>query len=166
MNKQGDTLSAHHLAEEAEQNALKLLQEGDESYIPRVEVAASYTVGTDPQKALEWLELAYTRGARDSHRLENDLFFDKLHSESGFNALLRRMAMDVAQMRKHAQEQLPDIFSATEPGRAAAGLGCSIIFANETTTDRTLVAQEMGIEARQLLEHRVIKDMDAWRIMR
>ncbi len=122
LRMQGDIQTATHLAEEAEKKAQKELQEGDESYVLPLELAASFSFRGNPQKALEWLGLAYTKGARDYRTLESDPFFEKLHTEARFKELVRRMVADVAQMRAHAQQQLPEIFSPDDQGHAAVSM--------------------------------------------
>jgi hypothetical protein len=163
LQRRGDTANANRLVEEAEQNALKLMQEGDESYVLRLETAASWSLRNNPQKALEWLDVAYTAGAHDYRVLESDLFFDKLHNEVRFRELVHRMTIDVAQMRKHAQEQLPDIFSRSGLSRAADS-GSPIRFPTETTATRTLVTRQTGSRRDRFLPHRNFPEgVAAWK---
>jgi hypothetical protein len=69
-------------------------------------------------KALEWLDLAYSTGARDYRGLEKDPFFEKLRADSRFKQIVQRMANNVSRMRERAREQLPELF--VPPQRAYA----------------------------------------------
>jgi len=108
--RRGDAQTTKHMFEEAEKSARKTIQEGNEAYYPRVELAAIYIVHGSTSKALEWLELAYSTGARDYRGLEMDPFFEKLRADSRFKQIVQRMANDVARMRERAREQLPELF--------------------------------------------------------
>jgi len=108
--RRGDTQTTMRMFEEAEKGALKTIQEGSEAFYPRVELAAIYSVRGNTPKALEWLELAYSTGARDYRSLEMDPFFEKLRADSRFKQIIQRMANNVARMRERAREQLPEIF--------------------------------------------------------
>jgi hypothetical protein len=93
-----------------QRRARKTIQEGNEAFYPRVELAAIYSVRGNTPKALEWLKLAYSTGARDYRGLEMDPFFEKLRADSHFKQIIQRMANDVARMRERAREQLPELF--------------------------------------------------------
>jgi tetratricopeptide (TPR) repeat protein len=107
----GHTQASMLMVEQSETRARSLLQRGNETYYPRIELAAVYSLRGNRQQALEWLELAYASGARDFHALEIDPFFEKLRANSHFREITERMARDVAQMRERAREQLPETFS-------------------------------------------------------
>ena len=98
------------VVEQAENSAQKAIRAGDETFSPRIELAAVHALRGNRQKALEWLELAYAAGARDYRALEIDPFFEELRVDPRFREILERMANDVAQMRERAREQLPEIF--------------------------------------------------------
>ncbi len=108
--RQGDTRMATPLVEEAENTAQKAIQEGNETYFPRIELAAVYSIRGNTLKAFEWLELAYATGAREYLSLEIDPFFEKLRADPRFKEIVGRMANDVARMRERAREELPEIF--------------------------------------------------------
>jgi tetratricopeptide (TPR) repeat protein len=116
--RRGDTQTTKRMFEEAEKRARKTIQEGNEAFYPRVELAAIYTIRGNTPKALEWLELAYSAGARDYRNLEMDPFFEKLRADPRFKQIVQRMANDVARMRERAREQLPELF--VPPQRAYA----------------------------------------------
>ncbi len=111
LQRQGKTQTAMPLIEQAETRARKVIQQGNETYYPRIELAAVNSLRGNTQQALEWLELAYGTGERDYHALEVDPLFEKLRADSHFKQITQRMAGDVAQMRGRAREQLPEIFS-------------------------------------------------------
>ena len=109
--RRGQTQTAMRMVEQSETRAHSLVQQGNETYYPRMELAAMYSLRGNTQQALEWLELAYASGARDYRALEIDPFFEKLRADSHFKQITQRMAREVAQMRERAREQLPEIFS-------------------------------------------------------
>jgi tetratricopeptide (TPR) repeat protein len=108
--RRGDNRTAKRMFEEAEKSARKTIQEGNEAFYPRFELAGIYTVRGNTPKALQWLELAYSTGARDYRSLEMDPLFEKLRADSRFKQIVQRMANDVARMRERAREQLPELF--------------------------------------------------------
>jgi tetratricopeptide (TPR) repeat protein len=110
LQRQGHSRTALPMVEQAESSARKTVESGDETFPPRIEFAALYSLRGDTQKALEWLELAYATGARDYRVLQIDPFFEKLRADPHFKEIVGRMANDVAQMRERAREQLPEIF--------------------------------------------------------
>jgi serine/threonine protein kinase len=120
--RRGDTQTTKRMFEEAEKSARKTIQEGNEAFNPRVELAAIYTVRGNTPKALEWLELAYSTGARDYRGLEMDPFFEKLRADSHFKQIVQRMANDVARMRERAREQSPELFVARQGAYAAQNI--------------------------------------------
>lgn len=91
-----------------------VVQQGNETYYPRIELAAMYSLRGNTQQAFEWLELAYATGARDYHALELDPLFEKLRADSHFKEITQLMARDVERMRERAREQLPEIFSPSQ----------------------------------------------------
>jgi serine/threonine protein kinase len=120
--ERGDTQRTKRMFEEAEKSARKTIQEGNEAFNPRVELAAIYTVRGNTPKALEWLELAYSTGARDYRGLEMDPFFEKLRADSHFKQIVQRMANDVARMRERGREQSPELFVARQRAYAAQNI--------------------------------------------
>lgn len=112
--RRGQTQTAMRMMEQSETRARRVMQQGNETYYPRIELAAMYSLRGNTQQALEWLELAYTTGARDYHSLQIDPLFENLRADSHFKEITKRMDRDVAQMREHAREQLPEVFSPSE----------------------------------------------------
>ncbi len=112
--RRGQTQTAMRLVEQSETRARRVMQDGNEAYYPRIELAASYSLRGNTQQALEWLELAYVSGARDHNALEIDPLFEKLRTDSHFKEIAQRMARDVAQRRDRARGQLPEIFSSPQ----------------------------------------------------
>ena len=109
--RHGNSARAMPLIDKAEQSALETLRKGDESYVPRLELAAVSTLRGNHQKALEWLDAAYATGDNDHRALELDPMFEGLRGEARFNELLKRMIEDVARMRDRSRQQLPEIFA-------------------------------------------------------
>jgi serine/threonine protein kinase len=120
--RRGDTPTTKRMFEEAERSARKTIQESNEAFYPRVELAAIYSVRGNVPKALDWLELAYSTGARDYRGLEMDPFFEKLRADSRFKQIVQRMANDVARMRERAREQLPELFVPRQGAYAAQNI--------------------------------------------
>ena len=88
------------MVEEAEKRARKAVAEGNESFYPRIELAALNSLRENTPQALEWLEHACGSGVRGYHALEIDPFFEKLGADSRFEQLVHRMAADAAQIRE------------------------------------------------------------------
>ena len=106
----GDKAKVLLTLQEREKNARRRIDEGSETYFPRIELAAVYSIRGDAQEAIHWLDLAYATGDRDYRALEIDPFFEKLRSDSRFKEIVERMVNDVARMRQRAKDQLPEIF--------------------------------------------------------
>jgi hypothetical protein len=121
--RKGDTQTATPMINQAEQQARKAVEEGDESFPPRLELAAINSLRGDTQKALHWLDLAYATGARDHRALAMDPFFEKLRADSNFKEIIHRMESDVTRMRERAREQLPEIFAASNQRTADEARG-------------------------------------------
>jgi tetratricopeptide (TPR) repeat protein len=114
LQRRGKIQTAMPLIEQAETRARMVVQQGNETYYPRIELAAMYSLRGNTQQAFEWLELAYATGARDYHALELDPLFEKLRADSHFKEITQLMARDVERMRERAREQLPEIFSPSQ----------------------------------------------------
>jgi len=111
--RKGDAQTATPMIDQAEKYARKAMEDGDESFPPRLELAAIDSLRGDTQEALHWLDLAYATGARDHRALAMDPLFEKLRADSNFKEIIHRMENDVTRMRQRAKEQLPEIFAAS-----------------------------------------------------
>lgn len=119
--RRGDTKTAKRLIEDSEERARKAIEEGDEVFHSRLELAAVYSIRGNRRSALHWLEQAYSTGARDYRAIQIDPLFQNVRSDSKFKEIIRRMERDVAQMRARAREQLPEIFAALDQHTAVPG---------------------------------------------
>jgi len=137
--RKGDTRTATPMINQAEKYARKAVEEGDESFPPRLELAAINSLRGDTQKALHWLDLAYATGARDHRALATDPLFEKLRADSNFKEIIHRMESDVTRMRERAREQLPEIFAAS----------------NQRTADEASPGQAPTQEERHFAEGKV-----------
>ena len=63
--RRGDTQTTKRMFEEAVKSVHKAIQEGNEAFLSRVQLAAICPSLEILPKALEWLELTYSTGARD-----------------------------------------------------------------------------------------------------
>jgi tetratricopeptide (TPR) repeat protein len=109
------------LLEEALAQAKKGLEAGNQSSRVPVEIAAIHATRQENQPALDWLQRGYDQGWRDYRTLARDPMFESLRRERRFEALLQRMAVDVAEMRERAQVrevlELPAVPSAQSAPR-------------------------------------------------
>jgi serine/threonine-protein kinase len=110
LSNLGERESAQALWTQALASAEHSLENGNESFIPRFEIAAIHAARGDTTEALEWLDRAYQAGWRGGGIINRDRFFDGLHGHPRFREIVRRAESDVAAMRRRAEEAHPALF--------------------------------------------------------
>jgi serine/threonine-protein kinase len=90
------------LVNEAERIAREKVDQGDQSSVMFIELAAAAVLKGQPPDAIEWLSRAYDAGYRDHVFLERDPILAPLRREQRFGDLLERMRQDVAAQRATA----------------------------------------------------------------
>jgi eukaryotic-like serine/threonine-protein kinase len=101
----GDAARAAELLAEAERIAREKLDTGDESALPRLEIAGVAAVRGERDAALEWLSRAFDAGHRDYHVLERNPIFAPVAADPRFTALVAGMRADVAAQNARARER-------------------------------------------------------------
>ena len=111
------------LLDQALQGAQKALQDGNQSPRVRMDLAAVHALRGEKDRALSSLQQAFDAGWRDHWTLGKNPIFEGLRGEPSFQALLKRMDSDVAQMRRRVniKETLPVLppMRPTQPSGAA-----------------------------------------------
>jgi hypothetical protein len=92
----GDTARAADLLAEAERVARARLDGGDESALPRLELAGVAAIRGEREAALEWLSRAFDAGYRNPVWVERSPILAPLAGDPRFTALVDRMRADVA----------------------------------------------------------------------
>jgi hypothetical protein len=101
----GDAARAAEQLAEAERIARVKLDAGDESALPRLELAGVAAVRGERDAAHEWLSRAFDAGHRDYHVLERNPIFAPVAADPRFTALVARMRADVAAQQARARER-------------------------------------------------------------
>jgi eukaryotic-like serine/threonine-protein kinase len=103
--RRGDQARAAELLNEAERAARARLDGGDESSLPRFELAGVAAIRGERETALEWLSRAFDAGDRDAVWLERNPVLAPLAADPRFTALLERMRADTAAQLARARER-------------------------------------------------------------
>lgn len=122
LRRRGETRRMKALLSEAQDQARRRVDGGDETPLWRVELGAIAALNRDDGTAMDWLSRAYDAGYRDYGLLERDPALATLRSTPRFAAMLDAMRRDVAAQRQTAREQgLLDIDSLLAVGQVTAG---------------------------------------------
>ncbi|MCA1559655.1 MAG: hypothetical protein LC804_05085, partial [Acidobacteria bacterium] len=104
------------LLQDALASATKAIKEGNQSSRAPMEIAAIHSARQETRLALEWLQRGYDAGWKDFRTLEGDPMFSDLLKNPAFQALLKRMEADVAEMRRRANvREVLDLLTISAP---------------------------------------------------
>ena len=105
----GERSQSTTLADQAMASAQKALESGNQSPRVPMEIGAIHALRHDTDAAVQWVQRAYDAGWRDYRTLARDPVFEVLRADARFQALLKKMESDVAEMRRRVnlQETIP-----------------------------------------------------------
>ena len=110
LARRGQRDSAQALWSQALAEAERDIQAGNESFVPRFEIAAIHAARGDTAAALEWLDRAYQAGWREARSIARDPFFDGLREHRRFREIVAQAEGDVVAMRRRAEHAHPALF--------------------------------------------------------